>query len=500
MRSLAPRGSKEFVFSDIDYRSIRDRVYDLSGISLGDRKVDLVYSRLSKRLRAHGLTSFSSYLALLDSPGGGPEVEHMLNALTTNLTSFFREPHHFDHLGTVALESALSRQTSADRRLRLWSTACSTGEEPYSIAMTLLDSKTDLAGVDMRILATDLNTDVLRQAAAGRYSATIMAKCPASARQHFSLDHDGAGQARASLRDLISFRHLNLLYPWPMKGLFDVVFCRNVLIYFDSETKQRLVNRFVDILKPGGWLYLGHSESASGSHPGPGAHRSNDLPEDPMTNLRAKALFRHRQDPDRAMPGAESGAYFDSRFGMNVVVVLPGRHYVTGKTDEMIVTLLGSCVAACIRDPVAAVGGLNHFLLPASESGVWESTADAAMRYGNHAMETLINDIIKLGGLRSRLEVKVFGGARVIKGATTLSVGQKNIEFVQRYLENEGLEIAAHHLGGVQARRIQYFPITGKVQMRQLQRRTDHQLFKREMTYLHQIEADDNAGDAELFD
>ncbi|MEM7045456.1 MAG: chemoreceptor glutamine deamidase CheD [Pseudomonadota bacterium] len=219
-----------------------------------------------------------------------------------------------------------------------------------------------------------------------------------------------------------------------------------------------------------------------------------------MTNVRNNALFRHRQDSDQANMDGRSGPYFDARFGMNVMVVLPGRHYVTAKADEMIVTLLGSCVAACIRDPIAAVGGLNHFLLPASDGGAWENTADAAMRYGNHAMETLINDVIKLGGMRSRLEVKVFGGARIIEGSSTLSVGQKNIEFVHRYLQNEGLNIAAHHLGGAQPRRIHYFPITGKVQMRQLQRKTDNQLVKREMTYLHQIEAEQDTGDAELFD
>ncbi|MEM7045455.1 MAG: protein-glutamate O-methyltransferase [Pseudomonadota bacterium] len=267
MRSVTARPDKEFAFSDVDYRSIRDRVYDLAGISLGDQKVDLVYSRLSKRLRALGLTSFTSYLELLDSAEGRPELERMLNALTTNLTSFFRESHHFDHLKTVAVKSALDRQKFSNHRLRLWSSACSTGEEPYSIAMTLLDCDIDLSGVDTRILATDLNTEVLQHASNGRYSSAVMAKCPAASRRHFKLDKDGKGEVQASVKGLISFRHLNLLHSWPMKGLFDIIFCRNVLIYFDNDTKQQLVNRFVDILEPGGWLYLGHSESASGTHP-----------------------------------------------------------------------------------------------------------------------------------------------------------------------------------------------------------------------------------------
>jgi len=219
-----------------------------------------------------------------------------------------------------------------------------------------------------------------------------------------------------------------------------------------------------------------------------------------MTNLQENALFRYRQGSVPERQNKTSGRYFDSRIGMNVVMVLPGRHYVTISPDEMIVTLLGSCVAACIRDPMASVGGLNHFLLPESDTGQWGKTVDAAMRYGNHAMETLINDIIKLGGVRSRLEVKVFGGARVIEGASALSVGQKNIEFVQEYLKNEGLNVAATHLGGTLPRRIHYFPMNGKVQMRQMQRSVDKDLFKEEIAYRDQIKVDDSAGDAELFD
>ncbi|NJO36416.1 MAG: chemoreceptor glutamine deamidase CheD [Rhizobiales bacterium] len=216
-----------------------------------------------------------------------------------------------------------------------------------------------------------------------------------------------------------------------------------------------------------------------------------------MTGPQDNALFRHRQG---GCHDGSSGRYFDSRYGMNVVMVLPGRHHVTSSADEMIVTLLGSCVAACIRDPIVSVGGLNHFLLPESDTGQWGKTANAAMRYGNHAMETLINDIIKLGGARSRLEVKVFGGARVIEGASTLSVGQRNVEFVQNYLMNEGLKVAATHLGGTLPRRIHYFPMTGKVQMRQMQRSADRDLFKEEIAYRNQIRVGDNAGDAELFD
>lgn len=215
---------------------------------------------------------------------------------------------------------------------------------------------------------------------------------------------------------------------------------------------------------------------------------------------RDSKLFQYRREPRNTVQDKTSSPFFDARYGTNTVMVLPGRHYVTTKTDEMIVTLLGSCVAACVRDPVAAIGGLNHFLLPESDNGQWGSTAGAAMRYGNHAMETLINDIIKLGGQRSRLEVKVFGGGQIIEGATTLAVGQKNVDFIRDYLTNEGFAIAAEHLGGALPRRIHYFPITGKVQMRQLTRPTDKELFDRDKTYLRQIKVDDDANDPELFD
>lgn len=267
MTDLAVRQSREFTLSDAEYRSIRDRVYDLAGIKLGDQKQDLVYSRLTKRLRLLGLADFTSYLKLIDSPEGKDEIEFMLNALTTNLTSFFREGHHFEHMKSIALQSCLDKQNGFDRHLRIWSSACSTGEEPYSIAMTLLESKIDLSNVDARVLATDINTDVLNQASTGRYSATITAKCPATCKAYFRPGPDGDSQMTSAVKDLIRFRQLNLLGKWPMKRQFDIIFCRNVLIYFDNKTKTQLVNRFVDALKPEGWLYLGHSESASGTHP-----------------------------------------------------------------------------------------------------------------------------------------------------------------------------------------------------------------------------------------
>jgi chemotaxis protein methyltransferase CheR len=264
MNDIMNNKIKSFDLDPADYRSVCDRVYNLAGITLGDQKQDLVYSRLSKRLRILGLDNFGAYLNLLDSPDGRGEIEFMLNALTTNLTSFFREAHHFDHLKAIALKDFTNQ--SASRSLRIWSSACSTGEEPYSIAMTLLESGLDSRRSDVRILATDINTDVIEQATNGRYNANILSKCPAKYGKYFKNAPDGSGEIQSFVKDLIRFNQLNLLGNWPMKRQFDIIFCRNVLIYFDNETKNRLVERFVNALKPNGWLYLGHSESASGVH------------------------------------------------------------------------------------------------------------------------------------------------------------------------------------------------------------------------------------------
>lgn len=268
MTTLTNNCTREFRLSDSDFREIRETIFRFSGIQLGEQKRELVYSRLTRRLREHNLSDFKSYLELLNGPKGSVELEHMVNALTTNLTSFFREVHHFDHLKDEALPSILGESGCQKQRVRIWSSACSTGEEPYSIAITLLESGIDCHQSDIRILATDLNTDVLQKAAQGIYTSTAIKKSPRLCRGHFEPTRDDHAQAGQKIKDLISFKQLNLLDQWPMKGRFDVIFCRNVLIYFDTATKNRLIDRFVNILNPRGWLYLGHSESASGNHPG----------------------------------------------------------------------------------------------------------------------------------------------------------------------------------------------------------------------------------------
>lgn len=256
-------GSRDYIFTTTDFNRLRDRIGAHSGISLSDSKQDLVYGRLSKRLRARGLTHFSDYCDLIES-GDHEEMEHFVNALTTNLTSFFREKHHFEHLRDETSKHLVNRLKSGNP-VRIWSAGCSTGEEPYSIAMTLAESIPGIENHDIRILATDLDTNVVAHAASGIYSSTTIEGLPDEKRNRWfqkgSGKHEGFIRTSATLRKLIAFKPLNLIEKWPMTGLFDVVFCRNVVIYFDNVTKRTLFNRLADAMQPDSSLFIGHSET-----------------------------------------------------------------------------------------------------------------------------------------------------------------------------------------------------------------------------------------------
>ncbi|WP_428645129.1 CheR family methyltransferase [Roseibium sp.] len=266
MKALATRSTedKEFPLSLADFRYLSSVVYDQTGIVLKDHKINMVYSRLARRLRELGLTSFNDYCRLLESERGTEETGFLINAITTNLTKFFRENHHFEHLADVALkEAAAAASRTGLRRLRIWSAGCSSGEEPYSIAMTLLSRFPRLREWNAKILATDLDTAMVARGRAGRYADRDLENVPASLRKRYFSGSTSAGETAASddLRALITFKQLNLLSSWPMTGPFDAIFCRNVMIYFDEATKTGLIDRFATMLKPGGWLYIGHSET-----------------------------------------------------------------------------------------------------------------------------------------------------------------------------------------------------------------------------------------------
>jgi chemotaxis protein methyltransferase CheR len=252
---------REFSFSDREFRFLAELVAKCSGIVLASQKKDMVYSRLARRLRVLNLTSFGEYCERLQGPEGADEIGNLVNAITTNLTHFFREPHHFEHLRDVVLPG-LNALTSHPKRLRIWSAGCSSGMEPYSIAMTIKAGVRDLASWDARILATDIDTNMLNTGIGGDYGYEQWDKIPPAYRGNvLRLPKQEGIRMSDDLRQLVAFRHLNLLERWPMKGVFDAIFCRNVVIYFDKPTQRKLFSRMADLLKPNGWLYIGHSEN-----------------------------------------------------------------------------------------------------------------------------------------------------------------------------------------------------------------------------------------------
>jgi chemotaxis protein methyltransferase CheR len=252
---------REFAFSDNDFQTIVQLVRDRSGIALGGSKRDLVYGRLGRRLRALGCSSFNEYLALLDGPASDDEQVAMVNAITTNLTGFFRERHHFETLANDTLPG-LMKSPSQGRRLRIWSAGCSSGEEPYTIAMIVLRTLVTTTQWDALILATDIDTNMIATCQAGRYdTAKAEAIPPDLRRRYVSQIDENTVEMSPALKQIIRFRPLNLLQHWPMTGKFDVIFCRNVVIYFEKDTQRVLFDRYADLLKPEGWLFIGHSES-----------------------------------------------------------------------------------------------------------------------------------------------------------------------------------------------------------------------------------------------
>jgi chemotaxis protein methyltransferase CheR len=251
---------RQFEFREADFSRVRNMIHARAGISLGTHKREMVYSRLARRLRALGRVDFASYLDQLESRPEDPEWEDFVNALTTNLTAFFREAHHFPILAKFAAERP--------QPVSIWCCAASTGEEPYSIAITLMEALGARAATSATVLATDIDTNVLQRARAAVYPDERVAKMEEARLKRFFLKGKGAavGQVRVrpEVAGMVRFETLNLLAPaWPIQEKFDAIFCRNVMIYFDKPTQARILERFAPLLKPGGLLFAGHSENFS---------------------------------------------------------------------------------------------------------------------------------------------------------------------------------------------------------------------------------------------
>lgn len=442
--------------SPAEFELARAYLYELTGIALGDNKSDMVYSRLAKRLRARACRSFADYVAVARDDDA--ERQEFVNCLTTNKTDFFREAHHFDYLRDVLIPQIRS---TGRRRVRVWSAGCSTGEEPYTIAMTLRDACPASEGWDVRVLASDIDTAVLAKAERGVYDADRTGDVPPEMLHKHFLRGKGANAGtvvvRPEVRDLIAFRQINLIADkWPVRTTFDVIFCRNVVIYFDRETQRKLLTRFAAHLAPDGHLFLGHSENIfwmgdAFSPVGGTVYRPRGTIDTPVPSAGSKPVLAPAAPRATAQPKAPPQA--DAPPEQTIVLgdVLATRGPATIKT------LLGSCVAACLYDPETGVGGMNHFCLP----GGGDEGANA--RYGAYAMELLITAIMKKGGDRSRLRAKVFGGGKVLRMESEhLNVGAQNAEFVLRFLNVEGIPIVAQSLGGDRGQIVKFQPHTGR--------------------------------------
>ncbi|WP_415888573.1 CheR family methyltransferase [Neptuniibacter sp. SY11_33] len=252
--------SREFTFTRQHFVKVRDELYDYAGIVLADHKQDMAYNRLVRRLRELKLSNFDDYFSFLDN--NPVEFSQFINALTTNLTAFFREKHHFDFItNTIIPEIEEARSYS----IRGWSAGCSLGEEPYSLVMTLLESGIDPSRWDIRLLATDIDSKVLSSAKSGIYAEDRVKNLPNTQVKRWFLkgkgSHKGFVRVKPELQDLLRFNYLNLMQDWPIEGPLDFIFCRNVMIYFDQNTQARLLDRMHSLLKPNGYLFVGHSEA-----------------------------------------------------------------------------------------------------------------------------------------------------------------------------------------------------------------------------------------------
>ena len=264
--AIVENTSREFKFTKSDFNKLRKIANDYTGIIVTDDKYDMYYSRLVKRLRRLQLKSFAEYVDYLEA-NSATEFTPFIDSITTNLTSFFRENHHFDYMKSHIVPDLLSRK-SVTSEIHAWSAGCSTGEEPYSIAMTLLEAMSNTTVIKPRILASDIDTTVISKASSGVYDLSRLDGLSGAIKKRWFFRGKGSnsGLVRVSpeLQKIISFKQVNLMHEFPMREKFHIIFCRNVVIYFDRPTKMDLINRYADKLEPNGYMILGHSESIQG--------------------------------------------------------------------------------------------------------------------------------------------------------------------------------------------------------------------------------------------
>ena len=417
-----------------EFAVLRRLIQRETGICLNEGKREMICARLGKRLRELGLGGYREYCDCLSHHDpDGVELRRMINCVTTNKTGFFREPYHFDFLRDRFFPELRARaERGGPKRLRIWSAGCSTGMEPYTIAMMIRERFGRLPDWDIRILASDIDSDVLAIAERGIYDAACLEDVPAGMHRHFELGESGKVRIRPDLRQMIAFRRLNLVAePWPIRTTFDCIFCRNVVIYFDRPTQQRLFARFAEHLNPEGCLFVGHSENL---------HTATDRFVPLGHTIYCTKTAAWEEEPEAAS-------------------ITVGDVFASAR-PACVTAILGSCVAACLFDSEARVGGMNHFMLP---DGVGAGGGGDAARFGVHALEILVDALLTRGGERSRFEAKIFGGARIPHAAgNALDIGDKNVQFVEEYLAAESIPIVNRSLGGDSGRIVRFLTHTGK--------------------------------------
>jgi len=529
-------GGEGLSLSEKEFKAFRELIYDVAGISLSPVKRALVCARLSKRLRELGIGSFAEYYAYLISQGpGSDEYQAMINCITTNKTDFFREPHHFDFLREHVFPNLKERvRHGCPPRLRIWSAGCSTGEEPYTIAIALREHFGPLTGWDVRILASDIDTDVLGKAEAGLYALDRIEGIPEALKRRYFLrgsgEWNGYCRVRPELQQLITFRQVNLIEtPWPMRAQFDLIFCRNVLIYFNRETQQKIVTGMAELLGEEGYLFLGHSENADWapshlfplgntiyrrqshsdgkppSHPNRLSHPHRDTPllqtnapcepalsrsqtsvpklrgnSSKITTSHSRSIEKHprkRSPSDRvaALRATESGV-IENRS------IIVGEVFASSKPAE-VATVLGSCIAVCLFDAESRVGGMNHFMLPADEG-----KSDNPGRYGGPSIQLLIDRVIQKGAERQRLHAKIFGGAHVLATSPAAEIGALNVRFARDYLAEQNIPILAERVGGTCPLAVRFLTHTGTALVRALEQEDPRPIMEREQLLFKELQ------------
>jgi chemotaxis protein methyltransferase CheR len=435
--------------SSRDLNRLRRLIYETAGITLSAEKKLMLEGRLKRRMSRLNLKSCSDYCKYLfaSSVPDPEEMRHLLDAVTTNKTDFFRERAHFDYLTANALPNLMARNRE-NRELLIWSAGCSSGEEPYTLAITLNEFAKSHPGFRFRVLATDISTTILEKAETGIYASEGLGPVPMALRREYFMRSRNPESDRMrvvpELRTMVEFRRLNLMEDFAIPEPVDILFCRNVVIYFDRPTQERLFAKFCRQLAPGGYLFVGHSESL----------HQMDLPLAPI----APAIYR------KILPATQ-----DFR-GEPVVpeVYLQAGEVHLSRSPAILKTVLGSCVGVTFWSQRLGAGALCHGILPICPKQV---QGKEGYRYMDFAIRDLARRFDAMGVLRKEVQVKVFGGADVLSTAhnpARPTVGDQNWHTALDILRAENLEVMASDVGGTLGRSLHFHTETGRVYVRRL--------------------------------